>query len=808
MNEYNSNQPLHQNVNRNHDEDDTIQTAVDDGVYQNTFREDNTQRSMMKSTLNNDMLMSSQREFLRSSVIERIEDSDSKMPNFEEGIEVILEEDSIDYNQQNKNKNNLSINAGKKKNKQIKRDLKENSSTNDQFTTNEVMTISNVQTESALQHHKNKTSKHTLQSSHNTNQQDEDQELQENGVEDAQNQNDISYVEEQWLQSRAATVTSMIFKAVCSTISFLNLILLILYVSKEKFATYQLYQSYVGLVVFRPFALLILGIFLALIRQMRKRQQLYKEQQERIQLPTDSQRSTTINQQDFTLSISIKEQVVDEDESKTSSNKVGLIKRSLFFITQYFITYFGFFRFLSMSQQTNQVVLAYLMELFLQIISILYLQVKNTSTNNVRNVSDLSDLSIAIMVINIVVIMIELVLLVFKYQRVKKYRKDHELTIKAAKKRQYQEQVKKTQTGLGEARKITIPGPFQKSTNEIVLMYFKRNILLSLGLISIFILIIISLEFSLSGMGCPPKEGFRGNTCEPCTDNNCIMCSQNYGQCQQCNLGYYKDANYECQQCNTSGCVMCDAKDTCSLCQTGYRLQNSKCILCDMTANCAECNSQKCIACLPGYYFDESEIQCLKCSDKLAYCDECNNGDQCQSCRPGIAINSNGKCECDSQHGWETINLTQSTFVCKCNDYVMSSTNRCYSCDSIISGCGKCTNTDEFKESVRYLGLTDYKPTQKKYLQCDSCIDSYFYNNDQSRCEQCAFAINNCNSCDGPSKCKKCLEGFYLDTKTGDKNQQCVQCLTQIDNCQRCAGKDSCIQCMDGFIINQNGQCV
>ena len=70
------------------------------------------------------------------------------------------------------------------------------------------------------------------------------------------------------------------------------------------------------------------------------------------------------------------------------------------------------------------------------------------------------------------------------------------------------------------------------------------------------------------------------------TNNDCVICSDLYddcqtcfaGECKECQVGSYLDTGlcYPCQNVDP-GCIHCDSNSICTQCMTGYRLLGNLC---------------------------------------------------------------------------------------------------------------------------------------------------------------------------------------------------------------------------------------
>ncbi len=312
------------------------------------------------------------------------------------------------------------------------------------------------------------------------------------------------------------------------------------------------------------------------------------------------------------------------------------------------------------------------------------------------------------------------------------------------------------------------------------------------------------------------KDGFYGKFCEKKCEENCVECNKENGICIKCNETYYLNDTKHCNKCSDN-CTnnTCIENGICISCSNYNNYGNFCNLTCPIHCNksieneyfcdkiTGDCNfgceknyeQSKCNICVNGYYFDEDNITCIKCSDNCEIIDEiCDkkNG-YCKNCKNGFW---HDKCE------YECSNY--------CKDNKCDRTN------------GKCIN----------------------------CIDSYYLDNDkicqkcpencinkcslESGCEICEFNYgkwcnltcpNNCfgNICDrNNGECFKCKDNFYgvnctencsnCNNSCFKKNGECIQHLCKNNfyglKCEKECDKN-CINGCDlynGFCINCNNK--
>ena len=76
---------------------------------------------------------------------------------------------------------------------------------------------------------------------------------------------------------------------------------------------------------------------------------------------------------------------------------------------------------------------------------------------------------------------------------------------------------------------------------------------------------------------------------------------------------------------------------------------------------------------------------------------------------------------------------------------------------------------------------------------------SYYYNSTDSQCHSCPTG---CLTCDNPTTCSVCSDGFILSS-----NKTCIPCLNYA-NCLTCDTSTlTCSVCKDGYYIDSSGAC-
>lgn len=161
-----------------------------------------------------------------------------------------------------------------------------------------------------------------------------------------------------------------------------------------------------------------------------------------------------------------------------------------------------------------------------------------------------------------------------------------------------------------------------------------------------------------------------GSACTSCTtiDSNCYSCN-NAGQCTQCKLGYYVNANYTCTikpACSVSNCKACTETNgsICSICNDYFTLASDT-LSCTPPTSCPKTNQifdGTTCRCQDGYF--DNGTACQVCSSN---CLTCTSASACTSCSNTFFV-SGGACA-----------------ACSTNCQTCTSASVCTLCDSGFS---------------------------------------------------------------------------------------------------------------------------
>lgn len=307
-----------------------------------------------------------------------------------------------------------------------------------------------------------------------------------------------------------------------------------------------------------------------------------------------------------------------------------------------------------------------------------------------------------------------------------------------------------------------------------------------------------------SGFGCECTEGYglesSSGDCSMCIDENCIICSNDYQVCNECEDGYFLSDN-QCLPCDKT-CSTCTDSISCTECLLGLVFGTSLCqcenrygfvgntAICDYCSDtsCSSCFSDNtiCTNCDASFYLENNT--CFNCDYK---CSSCNESLTCESCKENASL-VEGKCVCPDFYGF-------------------NSNGDCVSCAD--HDCELCQESSEYCTQCSFGYFESFGSCSMCSLDCYDCDNSTACTicktnaigpdtNGQCLCENgygknsttgdCNFCIeNHCDHCqDNNSQCSQCQDGYYLS------NNLCLPCDP---SCSTCFNDISCISCKDNF---------
>ncbi|ELP86677.1 hypothetical protein EIN_289490 [Entamoeba invadens IP1] len=163
------------------------------------------------------------------------------------------------------------------------------------------------------------------------------------------------------------------------------------------------------------------------------------------------------------------------------------------------------------------------------------------------------------------------------------------------------------------------------------------------------------------------------NMCKKCTATNCDTCENN-PKCQKCSKNYlllettqlcvasctnnFYEVGQECKKC-LDHCSKCTDATSCTTPEDNYYYdaQTKKMELC--TSDCAKCNGkEQCSVCKTGFLLEQVTLKCVSECKTLGYykkddsncytcktnCDQCKDGDTCTVCNSKYEIYFENNC--------------------------------------------------------------------------------------------------------------------------------------------------------------------
>ena len=383
---------------------------------------------------------------------------------------------------------------------------------------------------------------------------------------------------------------------------------------------------------------------------------------------------------------------------------------------------------------------------------------------------------------------------------------------------------------------------------------------------------------------CPSGHRSNGTYCESCLVDNCDKCTNDRQICNKCKSNFFKlsdtkcsetcpDGTYElpseqlCPSCD-SDCLKCFSSTRCYECKQNFFLReddtcntscplgqvgspNGKCEFCG--ANCNTCNpdnTSKCFTCMSGFYLTPSQEcvktcpqgyypnnenkQCDKCSVNCASCLILNKCDVCDN----KFLMLKGTCTDKCPSGYVQVNelCVECNTQKECVKCSKDNVDICVNCGDLILFEGKCINN--CPETYRELSnktcekCLDNCKTCSQTHTCDICTPGYYLYNESTcllkcpsgyvgingKCETCDDS--NCFTCDTNKECTKCNDSYFLLNIKGLESQcvldcgknyypldgKCVGCSDL--NCEVCPGVNKCDSCKNNTSLLNNSHCV
>lgn len=284
---------------------------------------------------------------------------------------------------------------------------------------------------------------------------------------------------------------------------------------------------------------------------------------------------------------------------------------------------------------------------------------------------------------------------------------------------------------------------------------------------------------------CPPGQYFQNDKCNYC--DNCPACADETGNCTECGFGYFLTADGTCSNECPLGQALVDS--SCTDCQFKH------CKVCpsENIESCNECIEGKilynneCIDDCPVGTYNYDNIRCLGCPDN---CKICLDGTTCLECDSPFVLQGD-ICQSKCNKGFTPIERICE--LCgddvKCAKCSQEDKNSCFECKSGFALKGdKCVDD---------CGCGYFIDKSSKGELCKKCKEGCVYCNDSVTCIRCENPkILNGNDC-----VDSCLEGYV------NVGSECKKCTNSL--CLECSLNDQniCFVCKDGYFLKEN-ECV
>ena len=324
---------------------------------------------------------------------------------------------------------------------------------------------------------------------------------------------------------------------------------------------------------------------------------------------------------------------------------------------------------------------------------------------------------------------------------------------------------------------------------------------------------------------------------------NCFVYSQTLDQCDQCEYGFYKNASAcikrvnslnviqcktyhptldECQECNPNflllssskvhcltGFVNCQTYSVtgptnfvaCTLCNTGYGLQDGECHGLS-TEHCLtyDGNTNECQECNTDYYVDFNTKKCFKNTSN--YCSvKHKNENKCVTCNTDFWAND-GHCHIQYILNCITyaVNINECT-TCMIGNFLntgnnnictLSTAKHCTTPNSSLDICDTCNLGYYPDDAQADKCVPQSKPGCDTYTDntntCTLCHTDHFPDpTSDVLCSPQAGSINQCNEYVPLLKqCNTCNDGWYKDASDECTAYADANCATQTPNTNEC----------------------
>ena len=338
--------------------------------------------------------------------------------------------------------------------------------------------------------------------------------------------------------------------------------------------------------------------------------------------------------------------------------------------------------------------------------------------------------------------------------------------------------------------------------------------------------------------------------CSSYTQLKCISCNSGYTQNENNFiyelLGFYNKKNIR----NLEQRFITD---------TGINLNSCRSDTCQRlyVENCSVYASfDECLTCLPGFFVEKGKCVGYP-EEKIPFCLTYSALEVCTSCEKKMYLKSEKECvEVENVENCSIYDTSAIVTSCKeCfSTHFLSEPNICTK-RSVESNIADCTQLFIDQERCQicaenFISTDDRKaclPIVKNCqtyisssidtgeLECDTCIEGYYYDSDTKLCVQggkefCKIYSKDSNECDicenryykSSGECIPHEDLVYCEVYSNDLKDACTDCndktqrferintclrVEEIQFCDVYASKTSCKICLDGYFLNGQAKC-
>ncbi|ELP86780.1 hypothetical protein EIN_528290 [Entamoeba invadens IP1] len=264
---------------------------------------------------------------------------------------------------------------------------------------------------------------------------------------------------------------------------------------------------------------------------------------------------------------------------------------------------------------------------------------------------------------------------------------------------------------------------------------------------------------------CQPNYILINKKCEAIT--NCLYLTKN--RCLKCREGFLLKEGH----CTYSDCQIYKNKNSCLLCNTNKDMINVNGLCTNYSSNVEMTSSKSVTSCSKG--FITNSTYCVSCKSLYTLSELCDNGHPTK-CISNTEMTKDYQCR---NKVCQTINDSNGMCTNSIKNCVFMTNTKCQECNSgFILSNNSCVKND-----INCLNSSKYG--------CLRCVDTYYFNNSNKRCEKCN---ENCQTCmTFSTKCLSCKYNEFLTNSVCKKTEELV------DKCVHLSPTGGCVICSSGY---------